>query len=431
MTRRGAALTVGVFFVFMLLHQTDRYLVAALTTPIMAAFEIDEAQMGAIQTGAVVVGLALLPVWGYLFDRFARPRILALAAALWGSTTWLTALAPTYPLFVAARASSGIDDATYPGVYSMVSDLYPPTRRGRVLGFLQITGSIGYVTATVLGLSLADSYGWRAAFVVTGALGLVMAVVFLVGVRDVPRGRSDPTVGEAADQLRLRFDRRVAVGLLRRPTLLVLVLQQFVHLFPIQALLLWSIRYFQVERGFDDGQIILLSGALMVVGVGGFLVAGWLGDRLFQRFVRGRLLVGAAGVALAAVTLTGAFLIPTDHVVAFMALWSAASFFYGFSNPTVTPSVQDITEPEVRSTAHALMGMAEQAGSVLAPLIVGVIAVTASLGTGLIAVVATGFSLSAYLLMTASLLVPYDIRKVRARATAGAGGPAPTLTAGR
>jgi len=168
-----------------------------------------------------------------------------------------------------------------------------------------------------------------------------------------------------------------------------------------------------------------------VVGIGGFLVAGWLGDRLFQRFVRGRLLVGAAGVALAAVTLTSAFLIPTHHVVAFMTLWSAASFFYGFSNPTVTPSVQDITEPEVRSTAHALMGMAEQAGSVLAPLVVGVIAVTASLGTGLTAVVATGFSLSAYLLVTASLLIPYDIRKVRARAATRAGRQAPALTAGR
>lgn len=431
MTRRGAGLVVGVFFVFLLLHQTDRYLIGALTTPIMETFGIDEAQMGAVQTGAVVVGMVLLPVWGYLFDRFARPKILALAAALWGSTTWLTAVAPTYPLFVAARASSGIDDATYPGVYSMVSDLYPPTRRGRILGFLQIAGPIAFITATVLGLSLADSYGWRAVFLLTGALGLVMAVVFLLWVRDVPRGRSDPTVGAVADQLRLRFDWRTAAGLVRRPTLVVLVLQQFVHLFPIQALLLWSIRYFQVERGFDDGQIILLSSALVLVGVGGFLLAGWLGDRLFQRFVRGRLLLGAVGVGLAAVTMTAAFLTPTEHVGLFMVLWSAASFFYGFSNPTVTPSVQDVTEPEVRSTAHALISLAEQAGSVLAPVTVGVLALVSSLGTGLTAVVATGFSLSAFLLLTASLLIPFDIRAVRARRLPASATADPVATGAR
>jgi MFS family permease len=429
--RRGAALVIGVFFVFMLLHQTDRYLIGVLTTPIMETFDINEAQMGAVMTGSVIVGLALLPVWGYLFDRFARPKILALAAGLWGGTTWLAAVAPTYPSFVAARASTGIDDAAYPGVYSMVSDLYPPTRRGRILGFLQITGPIAFIAATGLGLSLSDSYGWRGVFLLTGALGLVMAAVFLLAVRDVPRGRSDPTVGAAADQLRLRFDRRVAARLLRRPTLLLLVLQQFVHLFPIQALVVWSIRYFQVERGFDDNQIYVLSGSLVVVGIGGFLVAGWLGDRLFQRIARGRLLLGTAGVGLAAVTMTGAFLTPTDDTVWFMALWALASFCYGFSNPTVTPSVQDVTEPEVRSTAHALMSFAEQGGSALAPLVVGLLAEKVGLGTGLTAVVATGFCLSAFLLMTASLLIPYDIRRVRARPVPSASGEEPALAAGR
>ncbi len=427
LTRRRTGLVLVVFFAFLLLHQTDRYLIGVLTTPIMETFEIDEARMGAVQTGTIVVGMVLFPLWGYLFDRFARPTILAVAAALWGGTTWLSAIAPSYPLFVAARASSGIDDATYPGVYSMVSDLYRPTRRGRILGFLQITGPIAFIVATVLGLSLTDSLGWRAAFLVTGALGIVMAAVLFLAVKDVPRGLSEPALGETAYRLRLRFDARTAARLLRRPTLLILVLQAFVHLFPIQALLLWSIRYFQVDRGFDDGQIYTLSGTLVLVGIGGFLVAGWLGDRSFQRSVRGRLLVGTVGVGLAAVSMTGALLAPAEHVIQFMALWSAASFFYGFSNPTVTPTVQDITEPEVRSTAHALMGIAEQAGSVLAPLAVGLLAVASSLGAGLTIVVVAGFGLSTLLLLTASYTIPRDIRAVRAgRAAAG---PATTTSA--
>ena len=405
---------MAVFFVFLLLHQVDRYLIGVLTTPIMEAFGIDEAQMGAVQTGAVIVGMALFPLWGYLFDRYARPKILALASALWGATTWMSAIAPNYGLFVVTRASTGIDDATYPGVYSMVSDLYPPTKRGRVLGMLQTAGPIAFVLATVIGLSMSESFGWRSVFLLTGALGIVMAFVFFFGVKDVPRGMSEPALAKKAEKLRMKFDRRVAMRLLRRPTLLVILLQVFVHLFPIQALLIWSIRYFEVEREFDNPQIYSLAGSLVLVGILGFIVAGWLGDKLFRRYLRGRLLLGATGVGLAAVTMTSAFLTPTEDVVLFSVLWALASFFYGFSQPTVTPTIQDITEPEVRSTAHAMVGIAEQLGSALAPLIVGIIAVGASLGLGLTVVTAIGFGLSCLLLLTASFLVSRDVQRLRA-----------------
>ena len=80
--------TVVIFFLFMLLHQSDKLLIGPLTTPIMEEFGIDEVQMGAVTSGALLVGAFLYPLWGYLYDRYARARLLALAAFLWGSTTW-------------------------------------------------------------------------------------------------------------------------------------------------------------------------------------------------------------------------------------------------------------------------------------------------------------------------------------------------------
>jgi MFS family permease len=91
---------LAVFFFFMLLHQADKLLIGPLTTPIMETFDINEAQMGAVFTGALIVGAVLYPVWGYLYDRFSRPKLLALASFLWGSTTWISAIAPTFPTFV-------------------------------------------------------------------------------------------------------------------------------------------------------------------------------------------------------------------------------------------------------------------------------------------------------------------------------------------
>ena len=113
---------VFVFFLFMLLHQTDRLLIGPLTPDIIAEFQLTKTQMGAVTTGALVVGALLYPVWGYLYDRYARAKLLALASLLWGATTWLAAVARTFPQFWAARASTGIDDAAYPGLFSLVAD---------------------------------------------------------------------------------------------------------------------------------------------------------------------------------------------------------------------------------------------------------------------------------------------------------------------
>jgi len=88
---------VATFFTFILLHQADKLLIGPLTTPIMETFGINEAQMGLVFSGAVVVGAICYPLWGFLFDLFKRTRLLALASFLWGSTTWLSAIARTFP----------------------------------------------------------------------------------------------------------------------------------------------------------------------------------------------------------------------------------------------------------------------------------------------------------------------------------------------
>lgn len=415
--------SLWIFFFFMLLHQSDRYLIGPLTTPIMDAFQINEAQMGAVLTGAILVGAIFFPLWGYLYDRYARPKVLALASFLWGSTTWLAAIVPNYGSFVAARATTGIDDASYPGIYSMVSDLYSSEKRGRILATLQLSGPLGYIIATIMGLALSDSLGWRSVFYLTGGLGIVMAVIIWFRLKDVPRGISEPSISELAETGRYTFNWTTFKRLIRRRTVSLLFLQVLVHLFPIQALLLWSIRYFEVERGFSNNQIYGLSIGLVVVGMGGFLAAGWLGDQLFKRTPRGRLLVGAAGVGLAAISFALAFAIPSDNVAAFMLIWSFASFFYGFSQPTTTPALQDITEPEVRSTAHATLGIAEQSGSAIAPLVVGLIAASTSLGYGLLLATGIGFGLSSLLLFAASFTIKKDVADMQAamekRAQAG------------
>jgi len=119
----------------MLLHQTDRLLIGPLTSPIMEEFNLSEVQMGTIITGSLILGSVFNSIWGFLYDRFARPKLLALASFVWGITTWLSAVAPTARFFLISRASTGIDDSSYPGIGTLISDYFPPKQRSRIFGF--------------------------------------------------------------------------------------------------------------------------------------------------------------------------------------------------------------------------------------------------------------------------------------------------------
>jgi len=213
---------VIIFFFFMLLHQADKLLIGPLTTPIMETYGIDEVQMGAVFTGALLVGAFLYPIWGYLYDRFVRTKLLALASFIWGATTWISAIAPTYPMFLASRASTGIDDSSYPGLYSLISDYFGPSVRGKVYGILQLSQPLGYMLGLIVATLLSGVIGWRGVFYITGSLGIVLAAVILIGIKDIPRGRSEPELAGLEHIGVYRFDKNIALNLFRKRSLLFL-----------------------------------------------------------------------------------------------------------------------------------------------------------------------------------------------------------------
>ena len=153
-SRSYSIFVIVVFFLFMLLHQTDKLMIGSMQTPISATFGLNDLQWGLVNSGSLVVASLLYPVWGYLCDRFSRARLLALASFIWGSTTWLSAIVKTFPQFLVTRASTGIDDSSYPGMYSLVADYFQPEMRSRIYGILQFAQPIGYLVGMILALIL-------------------------------------------------------------------------------------------------------------------------------------------------------------------------------------------------------------------------------------------------------------------------------------
>jgi MFS family permease len=384
-----------VFFCFVLLHQADKLLIGPLTTPIMEAFDINEAQMGAVSSMAIIVAAVLYPVWGYLYDRYARARLLALASLIWGSTTWLNALAPTYTLFLFTRASTGIDDSSYPGMWSLLSDYFGPRIRGKVYGLLQVAHGAG----------------------------ILMAILIFFGVREPQRGQSEPEMADLAEVAVHRIDKQVLLGLLRNRSYLLLISQGFFGVFPWQVLTFWFFRYLETERGYTGDQaMITMIVAIATLSVGYFF-GGVVGDFFFRRTPRGRTLTSMVGVLAGAAFLFLTMSVPVGNQGLFMGLLAFTGVTMSVAAPNVVATIHDVTEPEVRSTAHAVLAFAENFGSAVAPWLAGVIAVRHSLQVAIVVICVSTWLACAGLFAATSVLVPGDIerlrRTMRARAEQG------------
>ena len=404
---------VFVLFVFMLLHQADKLLIGPLTTPIMETFGINKAQMGAVFTGALVVGAILYPLWGYLYDRYARAKLLALASFLWGSTTWLSAIVPTYPAFLATRASTGIDDSSYPGLYSLISDYFGPRVRGRIYGLLQIAMPLGYILGMVMAAALRDVVGWRGVFYITGSLGVLLSVLIFFGVREVPRGQSEPELA-GLEQIGIhRFDWKIALGLFRKPSLRILFVQGFFGVFPWTVITYWFFNNLETERGYSPDAASMAMGVAVLVLACGYFAGGAAGDFLFKRTVRGRLIVCTIAVLLGAILLVPTIYVPLESRGLFLVMLSLTALFIPFASPNVIATVYDVTLPEVRSTALAIQYFIESAGAALAPLMAGLIADRSSLKDAILLICVSTWVLCSLFFALAAYLVPRDIKALR------------------
>jgi len=406
---------VAVFFIFMLLHQTDKLLIGPLTTQIMETFQIDEVQMGALTTGALLVGAILYPVWGYLYDRYARSKLLALAAFIWGSTTWLSAIAPTYPTFLVTRSSTGIDDSSYPGLYSLISDYFGPQLRGKVYGLLQLSQPIGYMIGLLMATLLSGLLGWRGIFYITGTLGIVIAIIIFFGVKEPERGRAEPELEELDKIGVYRFNMKTALGLFRKRSLILLFLQGFVGVFPWNVITYWFFHYLETERGYDETSVLTTMAPAILVLAAGYFIGGALGDFFFKRTPRGRVLVSLFGVIAGAIFLTFTMNVPLENQLLFTGLLILTAFFMPFASPNVISTVYDITLPEVRSTSLAVQYFIENFGAAMAPLIAGFIARDSSFQVAILAICVTAWTLGAIFLAFTAYLVPHDIAVLRAQ----------------
>jgi MFS family permease len=407
---------VGVFFFFMLLHQTDKLMIGSLQIPISETFGIGNREWGFINSGALIVATILYPIWGYLYDHYARAKLLALASFIWGATTWLSAVVRTYPQFLMTRASTGVDDSSYPGLFTLIADYFNPTTRGKIYGILQLSQPIGFLLGMVLALIVAPLIGgWRSIFYITGTLGIILAAFIYFGVREVPRGKAEPEFeGMPEKEMEhFHFSWKEVGEIFKKKTMWFIFAQGFAGQFPWNVIVYFFFGYLMTERGYDNNSVLFTMAPVILILASGYFIGGSLGDALFKRTNKGRIMISSFGVLMGAIFLYLAITTPVESRTQFFILMCLTALFMPLSSPNVIATVYDVTVPEVRSTAQSVEYFVENTGAALAPALTGIVAEAVGLSTAIVVMCVTAWVICFFLYLGALFTIDHDTHTLR------------------
>jgi MFS family permease len=272
---------------------------------------------------------------------------------------------------------------------------------------------IGYLLGMILGLFLGGAVGWRGVFYITGGLGMALALVILVGVREPPRGQSEPELADLEHIGTYQFDWKIARDLFKKPSLRILFVQGFFGVFPWNVITYWFFNYLETERGYSQNAVFVTMVVAVLVLAAGYPVGGALGDYFFKRTPRGRALVAMTGVLTGALLLVITLSIPHENQGLFLVMLAVMALFIPFAAPNVISIVYDITLPEVRSTALSVQYLIESSGAALAPGIAGLIADQTSLKTSFLLICVSTWILCGLFFALVAYFVPGDVALLR------------------
>src|SRR5467141_4161125 len=331
------------------LNYMDRYVGAALATPIQKEFHINDAQVGLLATAFLLVyAVAALP-FGFWGDRGVRRTIIGVGVTIWSLATLVSGFAANYIQLFLSRAAVGIGEASYyPAGTSLVSDYFPKEQRGRVMSIWGAGSVFGIAAAYAGGGYVADHFGWRSAFFIAALPGLILA--FLAFTMREPLRGSMEKVGIAVRRT-TDASARTFINLMRIPTLRAAILSQTVLYFVLASNAFWLPTALHRRFDLSISQAGLLAGVVLVLGgLIGTLAGGWIADRLARTNPAAYLQVGIAGCLVGAVFIVVSLVAPMNvgpvpifvpaFLVTVICLYLHSGPFTAVSQNVVSPALR-------------------------------------------------------------------------------------------
>lgn len=367
-----------------LLNYIDRSVLNAVQPLIQDEFHVNDAQIGRLTTVFLIFYTLAAPFMGPLADRYSRRLIIALGAFAWSGFTLLTAVTHTYNALLLRHTLVGVGEASFVTISpTVVADLFPESKRGRVLGFFYLAIPVGFALGYPIGGYFGTHYGWRTPFLLAGFPGFLLGALVML----LP----DPRRGQF-DTLKETPERGTVLGLARNSAFLTATLGMAMMTFAQGGLLVWMPTFLSRMRGYSLLQANNFFGVIIAIdGTVASLAGGWLGDRLLRRTKSAYYVVSAASMGLGIPVMTIALY---NHGPAMIPAIAFSGFLLLLNTAPLNTAVINSVGAHIRATAIAVnLFVIHFLGDAFSPWLIGKVSDQSSLESGFMTtVVATALS---------------------------------------
>ncbi len=373
---QGATFAIAVLTAMNLLNYLDRFVPSAVKDLFKDDLHLTDAETSYPLTAFVIVYMLASPVFGGLSDRMSRKGLIAAGVVMWSLATAAAAFATGFWSLLFARSLVGVGEAAYATISpSLIGDFYPPAKRNRILTIYYVAIPVGAALGFTLGGIIGKQLGWRAAFLICGLPGVLVAAFALL-IKDPGRGTFDvgprpapPTWPEA---LRAMGRSRLYVNTVVGYTAVT---------FAAGAMADWFPTFLTRHRGLAVDEAGGLVGTCTVAGgLAGTVLGGILAERLKGRTRQPYLAVSAISMVPATLFAVLALVVENRTGIA-VCIFLAQLFLWFYNGPVNTLIVNAFDSHLVARAFSVSILCIHLFGDAISPPIVGVISdATGNLG---------------------------------------------------
>jgi MFS transporter, ACS family, glucarate transporter len=313
-------IVLGLTIAAYMITYIDRVVISSAVPSIQKEFGFSIVTMGWILSSFQWAYALFQIPGGWLGDRIGPRRAMTLIVSWWSLFTCFTVFAWSAGSMALIRFLFGMGEAgAFPIATRSLSRWMLPTERGFAQGATHAGSRLGGAITPALVVLIIVRYGWRAAFICCGALGLIWAAVWFWYYRDTPD--EHPSVNAEEREL-IRSSLEFARGakslqrvswkcILSSPQMWILSAMYFCYAYNLSVYLVWFPKYLNDHRGFNLKQMGFYASLPLLAGVVGDVFGGWFSDLLAKwtgDLKMARRTVGAGGFLLSALCIVPACL---------------------------------------------------------------------------------------------------------------------------
>jgi len=365
-----------------LLNQADRQVFNTVLPAIRDALNLTDTSIGLIATIFNLCYAVMVPLGGWVGDKFSRKWVVTIAILFWSVATMFTGLATGVMMLILMRSvATGGGEAFFgPANYSLLGQYHKETR-ARAMSIHQTAYYVGVILAGWLAGYIADKLGWQYSFIIFGAVGVVWGIIMVIRLKDK---KDDPDT-KTSDSSVMSSEAETKVGLLdgfktvfTTPTALMLTIGFSGLIFVITGFMTWVPAFLQEE--FGQSQAAAGFNSMFYTYVAAFigvLLAGSLSDKFAAKSNKARMLLQAFGLIAGSVFL---FIMGGSRVLWVLYLSFAGwGFFRAFFDANTYTVLYDVTPARLHASCSSAMITTGFAVGALAPVVLG--AMKESLGS--------------------------------------------------